>query len=105
VFAQVAEHHAKRILNEKEKYARFPFNASLQELRLRKMRNRLIQLRPAVTSRPVREIKTFWTKRTVVHALSPVRHFASVGGDSQVQAGPGSCVASGAPLGCVRVVP
>ena len=79
--------------------ARFPFNASLRELRLRRMRNRLIQLRPAVTSRPVREIKTFWTKRTVVHALSPVRHFASVGGDSQVQAGPGSSVASGAPLG------
>jgi uncharacterized protein (DUF2236 family) len=37
--------------------ARFPFNASLQELRLRMMRNRLRQLRLTVTPRSVREIK------------------------------------------------
>jgi len=36
--------------------ARFPFNASLQGLRLRMMRNRLMQLRPTATPRPVREI-------------------------------------------------
>jgi uncharacterized protein (DUF2236 family) len=37
--------------------ARFPFNASLQELRLRMMRNRLMQLTPTVTPRSVPEIK------------------------------------------------
>jgi uncharacterized protein (DUF2236 family) len=37
--------------------ARFPFGASLQELRLRMMRNRLRQLRLTVTPRSVREIK------------------------------------------------
>ncbi len=36
--------------------ARFPFNASLHELRLRRMRHRLAQQRPTVIPRPVRAI-------------------------------------------------
>jgi hypothetical protein len=39
--------------------SRFPFNVSLHELRLRMLRNRLIQVGRTVTPRPVREIKIF----------------------------------------------
>lgn len=39
--------------------SRFPFNASLHELRLQLIRNRLTKLARTVTPRPVRKIKIF----------------------------------------------
>lgn len=40
--------------------SRFPFNVSLQEIRLRMMHDRLKRLGPTVTPRPVRQKKTLF---------------------------------------------